>query len=389
MVKNSYIVQGLISKGNNQKGIVLIIVMTIVALIAATVLYLGDTLKQDIHFISRIKSSEQAFYVAEAGVNHAIGKIKDGSEFASLSDFTGTMDTGSYAVSFSTIGGRKLITSAGTVGGHSKSVSVEVSDPTSTFLVQLIGSVGDVAIRARGNADVTLTGALHSNNDIELRTSGASASIKITGTVSATNTVLEGSTYHASDGQDKGVYINGVNNDAGTVTEGAPRRPAYTFPYQAYKQEAIDSGDYYDTSATFTGATLSPSNGIVYVNGTATFEGTSTLNGGIIANAIDIEGTLNQAKTGHDRNIIVASETDILIGGRLETEEALVFAERDIRSKYSHSELVLTGSILSKGALSFSDVQSNITYNYILTYPSDLLNEDGEDLSCTIVSWNP
>ena len=62
---------------NNEKGVVLAIVLGIIALMVFSTVSLGVMIQQDVRLIRHIKDSEQAKYVAEAGINHALADIKE------------------------------------------------------------------------------------------------------------------------------------------------------------------------------------------------------------------------------------------------------------------------------------------------------------------------
>ncbi|MFH1665934.1 MAG: hypothetical protein ABIA77_07310 [Candidatus Omnitrophota bacterium] len=378
---------GMIGLGS-KKGIVLVLVMAMTLLVTSSTVFFASILKQSMELIEHAKYSEQARNVAEAGINYALAKIRDEGIAFIRSDFSGSMDTGSYAVTYSEEGGRILVSSVGTVGPVSRTVTAEVKDFFPSALTKIFGAANNVNLRAIGQSQMALTGDIHANNDIILQSSGVQPSIKVTGTVSATNMVMEGVKYNASDGQDKTVYINGVNNDQGTVTEGAPRITFPVFDFETFKAEAIDSGSYYSGDTTFNGADLSPASGIVYVDGVVTIEGNCTVAGGIVGDTINIEGTLRQVKSG-DRNIVIAKAGDIEIHGKLIAEEALVYAKRDITVRHKFAELEITGILTAERDILAKDVQSDITYIYKLTYPTGMqgIDEDGNPVT-GLVSWN-
>jgi hypothetical protein len=349
------------------------------------VIYFSDMIKQDAELINRAKLRAQAEYVAEAGVYHAIANIKEDG-FDARSDFSGALDIGTYSVTYSERDGRYLITSVGTVAGVSRTVPAEIEGLLPTALTKIIAGGNNVKLRASGSTSlVTITGDIHANNDVELRALG-NGEIYIFGEVSATGIVREGSKHHQSDTRDTYVFINNLANDTADVEEGASRITFPNFDYSKYRQEAIDSGDYYSGSKTFFNETLSPGNGIVFVEGNASIRGACTVNGGIIANDIVVFGTLSQVKSG-DRNIIVARERDILVGGKLETAEAIVYAKRDLRTLQAGTEVAINGILIAERDISFWNVQTNVTYTYLLTYPSDLQGAENEDL-IQIISWN-
>lgn len=371
-----------------RRGTVLVIVMGLVALMAMSTISLATMIKQNIELIRRAKFNAQAQYAAEAGINHAFARFKT-EGFSSRSNFTGTLDTGSYSVTFSDSGGRYLITSVGTVGDVSKTVSSEVEDHTPSAMYCICSADNDIRINSLVAA-ATIVGDIHANHDVYLKSDPLLGNLRVTGEVSSTGIVQEGARLHVTDGfwgfwLDAHVSINGVDEDNGIVTESAERKRLPTFNLDAYKQAAEDSGDYYSTSQTFNSQTLSPANGIAYVNGSVTFAGTCTLNGGIIADSITITGTLQQNKSG-TRNLILSQVGDIAVLGRLETEEAVVFSGRDLITLQLGSTVDISGVMLAKRDIYMWNILTYIDYDYVDTFPSDMGDEDNQLFG--VVSWN-
>jgi hypothetical protein len=358
--------------------------MCFLALALLSITLLIGILQQDVRLISRVKSKAQARYMAEAGLNHALAKLKlDG--FGSRADFSGSLDTGSYKVVYSETGGRHVVTSEGAVGGVAENAIVEVEDLTPSALYYVAGAGNDAWINSF-IANAAINGAIHANNDLNLRSGFLISWLTITGDVSASHWVTLGIRHNESDWFDSHVVINGVGGESAVVTEDAD--PIYfpNFDYKAYEDAAVESGDYYSSSQTFTDQTLSPANGIVYVDGTAYFSGTCTLNGGVIARAIRVEGTLTQVKSGY-RNVIVARRRDIRIRGSLATEEAIVYAARDILATQVGADIAINGIMMAGRDIYMWNFLTLIDYNYIETHPIDM-GEESEGQSFGIISWN-
>ena len=129
----------------NEKGIILIIAMSFVVLMVMSAVLLGNMLQQDVQLITKVRSKARARYIAEAGIHHAMAKLKlDG--FGSRADFDGTMETGSYKVVFSESSGRYLATCEGTVGGVTETASIEMEDLTPSALYYVTSSGNDIWI---------------------------------------------------------------------------------------------------------------------------------------------------------------------------------------------------------------------------------------------------
>jgi hypothetical protein len=366
-----------------RKGNVLPIVLIFIGIIAFNTVALSSIMQRDVTLVQRIRNTERARLMAEAGINDALARIV-ASGFASRADFTNSLDTGSYSVTFSETGGRHIVTSVGTVSGVSETVSAEISDNTPTALNYFSGAGNDVLLKIHTNVNGTITGDIHANNDAYLSVQ-PHARLDINGDVSASGIVQEGNQHYNSDNKDTDLYINGLANDAATIYEGATRITFPVFDFTKYKEAAQDSGDYYDTDQIFNAATMSPGNGIVYVDGDATIQGACTLNGGLIANNIFITGTLIQVKTG-DRNVIAAKAQDIQISGRLEVEEAIVFASQDIWTHENWgAQVFVNGTMLAKRNVSMWNFRTEIDYTHIYIYPVDLAPESS---GVWLVSWN-
>ena len=372
----------------SRRGTVLVITMAFVSLMLMSALTLSGMIKQNIELISRAKFNAQSQYAAEAGINLAFARFKN-EDFGSRSNFNGSLDIGSYRVTFSQPGGRFLITSVGTVGDVSKTVSAEVEDRTPTAMRCICSADNDIRINAFV-ADADINGDIHANRDVYLKSGPLIASLSIAGTVSATGEVKEGSRVHVTDGfwggyLDNHVYINGVNDDNAAVLEGEPRKRLPKFDYEKYREEAKAGGNYYDTGQTFDNETLAPGNGIVFIDGDASFSGNCTINGGIVADSITIFGRLTQTKSG-TRNVVISRINDIGILGRLQTEEAVVYAGRDIVSLSIGADIDINGVMLAKRDIYMWNFLTYIDYNYLETYPSDMGDED--DQLFGVVSWN-
>ena len=344
------------SKKSGERGMALVVVMLFVGIMSVSLMSLAVMVQRDMYLVERIKSNDQARFLAEAGVNYALADIK-ANGFPARHDLDGNLDTGSYSVQYSTVGGRELITSLGTASGVSSTVLVEIRDNTPTAMNYFSGAGNDININAL-IAGATITGDIHANNNVYLKAGPIIARLDITGKVSATGIVKEGWRYDEKDSYfwffslDYTVFINEGFWDDTDVFEGEPRITFPTFDYGNYRQAAIDSGDYYGSDTVFTNATLTPANGIVFVDGDVEFWGNCVINGGIIADSILIRNTsilpgrLTQNKV-LSRNVIISRNGDIKVWGRFTVNEALVFASQDIISLEVLARLDIKGIFLA------------------------------------------
>jgi cytoskeletal protein CcmA (bactofilin family) len=361
--------------------------MGMMAVMVFTIAATSFMIQQDVTLIYRIKAREQARLLAEAGMSHALVKIEDDGypSFPQTDFITGSMDTGSYSVDLIVRGGRHLVVSSGTSSGVTRNVSAEVKDDTPTALQYFSGAGNDISIYSF-IAGSNINGDLHANGDVSLMSGRFVADLDITGDVSATGIVTEGTTHITDDDYDDKVYINTFNNDTATVFEGADQITFPTFNYTDYQQEASDAGDYYSGDQTFTG-TLTPSGGVIYVDGDVDITGDTELTGGIIADNINIGGglfgaTLTQNKVDDDKyNVIIAKDGDLRIYGRLYTEKALLYASQDIRSALALAVIDVNGIMLAGRNISMWNFITIIDYNYVPISPDIAENFQ-------VVSWN-
>ena len=365
---------------SEKKGMALILVLSFMALASISAASLTAMVQRDVGLIRHVKDKAQARYAAEAGINHALADITENG-FGNRADFVGNLDTGSYSVTYSEVNGRYLVTSVGTVSGMTATSSTEIRYDPPTALNYFSGAGNDIKINSLV-ARALIVGDVHANNNVYLKSGPLVARLEIHGEVSATGIVKEGSIYNETDGLwggwlDRNVVINDVNDDEAMVYEGEERITFPTFPYEAWKQTAIDAGDYYAAGQNFNGVTLSPSSGITYINGDVTFRGNCVLNGSIVANNITIVNTLSQYKTGNI-NSILAKTGDIQVYGRLFAEEALVCAARDIMSLQALAEIEINGTLLARRDIDMWNFLTMIEYNYVYVAPPGITGEDGE-----------
>ena len=373
----------------NSKGAVFITVMVVAMLLTFIAVTSSNMLLQDVHMVQHLKKTTIAQNIAEAGINDALATLIQNGFAAKDTNFPlsdNNFGGGSYVVTVSEVNSRVLLTSTGTFSGASRVVSVEVEDNTATALNYMMATGTNLRLRAffLGLADVN--GDLNANNNITLRAQAlALVDIDPCGNGCCDGSVSAGNSIFKSTG------FLGFIQIAGSETEGAA---AVTFPqfnYTYYESQATGSGDYYagDTDFGSIGNTtnLNPGNGIIYVNGTASLYGTVNLNGGIVADKIEVRGTFNQIKSGN-KNVVIAKGTDIKMFNRMEVEEAIVYAARDFEVLTAGAYVAVTGSLLAARNIQIWNLISYVTYNHKLLSPEGLLGAGGEEEPFRVISWN-
>ncbi|MBU0571571.1 MAG: hypothetical protein KJ995_03365 [Candidatus Omnitrophica bacterium] len=389
-MKTKRVLHEVASAARKKSGMVLVMVLGFMALMILSTVSLSTMIQQDVNLIRGVKEKEQARFAAEAGINHALARI-DADGFAlgtaaTINSDPGLFDSGSYTVTFSEpVSDRHLITSTGTVLGVSRAVTVEVEseeavNPATDYFS---GAGGNISIKLHTNVTgAIITGDLHANGDVSLRVQN-NAELTITGDVSATGTV---STVSQSGGT---LILNG------NTIDGAPVISFPIFDYSTYRTEAEDvdnpgSDDYYEGDQVFPSGlvTSSPANGIVYVNGNVSISGQCTINGGLIADNIAIEtnSKLQQNKTAHNRNVIIARTGDIVVRGHLAAGEAIVYAKQDIYTHENWGPIIdISGSMIAEGDITMWNEKAIIYYNHVKQAPLDMTEESG---TASVVSWN-
>jgi len=157
----------------DQQGMVLvfsIMVLTMIAMWGAATLTLSTN---DYHIAHSSTKAIQAYYLAEAGLEEGIAKLRKNDIFV---EFTGNLETGSYVVSGTgSIPGIITITSIGTVDDFQKTITgqleITVSGGPPTYDEAEYRSQGDLTLGSgkRIDGDIYAGGSLTvgSNNDID------------------------------------------------------------------------------------------------------------------------------------------------------------------------------------------------------------------------------
>jgi hypothetical protein len=372
-------------RGN--KGVIFIIVMVMSMLMVFIAVSASNMLLQDVHMVKHLKYSTEAQYLAESGISDALATLVELGFPARTNPANfpqKNLGEGTYDVTVIESGTRVLLSSVGTVRGVSRTVALEVKDNTPTSLYYMMASGSDMMFRALLLGWANINGNMHSNRNLLLQALWAGwIDVDTCGSSCCDGRVSASGTVDVREGFAGNVTIHG---NGGVPIEGAPPVTFPNFDYTYYKGLAQASGDYYSGNVVFRDQTLSPGNGIVYVEGTATFRGECHLNGGIVADRIEVLGDLNQHKSG-TRNVIISRSQDIRIFNKLAAEEALVYAGGDFRVFNAGSIVSITGTLISARYLRMWDALTYITYNHRVLYPDGLVIGSG-DVTIEIVSWN-
>jgi len=374
--------------------LIMTLIMVVIAVAASNIIL------QDAHAIKRLNYSARAQYLAESGIDVALAGLADKFDL-SVFPLNGTIGADTYSVDALETGGRVMLTSEGTVTRGAgagddvkRTVSAEVEDLTPDSMYYIMSAGTDVWIRGGFISLTDIDGSVHGNNDVSLKTGLLLGAVD----VSDEATCWFGKVYiRTFVGW---VAVNGISYGPFTDSSFNWKRAGGpinfpNFDYAYYKQLAIDSGDYYAGAHTFDGVTLNPGNGVVYVDGKATIEGTCDLYGGLVADEIELDtkrlfgiivtkrARLNQHKAG-PINAIVSRNKDFSVDGELNAAEALIYAGNDFVSLTTGSIINVTGVITASRDIRLWEFLAYIDYNYRMP---DV--QFGPNISMVkIVSWN-
>lgn len=363
----------------NKKGFMFVTVIVIAMVMVFIAVSASNMLLQDIHMIRHLKYSTQAQYLAEAGISDALATLATTgcSELSS----SGNLGEGTYSVSVSSIGGRWLVSSIGTVKGVSRTVTVEVRDLYPPALNNALSAGSDVDIKSV-EGDITIKGDIHANGDLLLKEQGSPTLIH----VQAYGDADGNATCSGSYSKDGNVTVDGDE------LEGQPMLPQPTFDFAYFKQVAQDEGNYISSgpgSYTFENESITGGTaGITYVDDDVIFRGTCTITGGFVAKGditLDSGNTLTQVHDKDNRFPIFLSQEGnrMKLYGRFDTQEGnIVYATNNVKIQTPGGESTVLGTVCAGGW--FEIVANNdLTITYDKVVASEVVPEGVE-----IVSWN-
>lgn len=342
------------STTNQEKqGAALVIVMCVGGLLLLIGIAMSFMAGNAAYMSRKIHSQVRALAVAEAGVADMINKMTTNySGWQDRKTNTASFGDGSFVASTltDTNTGHVIITSTGTVG-----------DDRRTTIVELLGTLWDLydatysaanAIVAGGNitlksSAVTINGGIHSNGDIYEE----GGNPEINGPVSCSGTNCE-------------VTASGTNS---TSSGAAPLTvPDYT-PFDEgdpnWLSLAQSNGLYYGSSQAFGGVSLTPNNGVIYVNGDVSFGNNSSYVGTLIATGtITINNRLTHAPFNTNWPAMCAG-VDVNLNNR-NSYYGVIFAANDVNTDNNRT---VNGTII---ALNNVTVANRCTLNPLPYFPA-------------------
>jgi len=257
----------------DQEGAAILIVMCVAAILLIAGISVTFLAGNASHMSRKINTQVRTLNIAEAGIADMIYKMTTNySMWRDQMTNTDSFGDGTFTASTltDTNTGHVLITSVGTVGNESRETVIELlgtiwdiyNNVWSDFNAIITG--GDITFHS---AAVTIHGGIHANGDV---TKSTMADPTIDGDVSASG---------SSD-----VTAAGTNT---TTTNDAP----VTVPdYREFDEGdpnwydlAQSNGLYYGSSQAFGQVDLTPSNGVIYVNGDVSFGNNSSYVGTLVS----------------------------------------------------------------------------------------------------------
>ena len=372
----------------NKKGVAFLTTIILLGLVVIATAALSLMLLRDAFTVKRLKSSAQAYYLAEAGIEEAIEKLWSSNFSTAGFPISRSLGAGSVSVILDSTKWSSdeilLINSTAIVSGISRSLKTDVK-------ANILSSL-DYAILSNGKIIVTQTFAqggvvncntaigIHSNSPAQggLFTTSAvdvfgwNQDCWVYGNASAVGKVRERRRCH----------ITGTKtNDASSVD--LPPFDADFFDY--YYDLANASGDVYSGNQNFT-SDLNPANGVVYVNGNVILGRNITVNGCVIATGYIAviflsPGTFTQNQI-NGFPALMSRGGDILLAGiwGAAALNGLVYAADDVTMFSIGNNITLNGSIMSGGDTWIAD---GTTVEYVKQNPPGL----GANPNGWILNW--
>lgn len=357
---NSSLRHALWRKRSGERGTVFMTTMISMFIMTLIATYVFEVSSQDLNLAKQMDKSLQALGLAEAGLAEALSRLK-----VDINDtiFNETpLGEGTYAASVSTVSGRQLVSSTGTVSGFSRTVTAEVQPPSASALNYILAGGSDLDLKLTAKSTATITGDIYAANNISMKATASQASIVIQNP----GDVYAGGTITNSGGN---IIYHSLNPNWPTLISFP------VFDYTFYQAIAQTNGYYYNTNKTYTAASplpTFPTGGVIYVNGNITISATQpTTKACLIATgSITISQgttTINQylnypAMMTRDGDITIRSVGNSAQGTLVAT--GLVYAGNDFSISGNHNTATVTGSIIARGTLSESGTQASLTMVY-------------------------
>lgn len=344
---------------NGVNGTVFIATVLILGIVVMICAGLSVMVGRDIYTAKRLRTSTQAYFLAEAGIEESIQDLcgspfnfdhfpkNKSAEDLGIGSFSAILDTSKY-------NSDKIIkiSSTGSVGDVSRTISATVKDTRITAFTYTTLSGGKMWIAL--NNDVS--GNVHSNNGSQ---SPIFPALRV-----GVNSEVHGNATACGR-----AYCSPFGTVDDTLASNKPSIPMPPFDdafWNRYYQRAFDSDDVYSGNTIFT-SNQSPANGVIWVNGRASLIGTWTMTGCLIATgSVNIIGSITQVpQVGNERFPAIVSRTSRISILGTSTINGLIYAGSRVEILNNGT---INGAIICNGRLSmfFTDL------NYVKPDPPGL-----------------
>jgi len=373
----------------DKKGIAFLTTIILLGLTVVASAALSMMLLRDAYDVKRLKYSSQAYYLAEAGIEEAIAALWANNFSSANFPIIRNLGEGSINV---TLNNSKwasdkilLISSAAVVNGVSRTVKTEVKSNVVPGFDYAVLSNGKVLVSQLAEVHCNTSKGAHSNSSAQGGFLSNSA-VDVWGYLFPCYIYGDASAVGNVRARYNGV-ISGSQDDGAA---GVSLPPLDTDFFNYYFNQANASGDVYTPSGGtqyFDGVTLSPGNGVVYVNGNVNIKHDVTINGCLVATG-DIwinfwtEGTVTQNQVG-GMPAMMSRGGDITVWDPA-TLNGLLYAAGDIKFRSlagAFGDIFINGSIVCGGDAVLKDMAY---LNYVKQNPPGL----GSDPIGWILNWN-
>lgn len=327
------------------QGFALIVALGILTILLLATLALTTMTNQSAFRVRRINRDARALACAEAGIADMIAKL--GTNYLYWQNNTNSnpdFEGGAYSVvTQKKTNNNVLITSSGTYGTSQR-----------TTVVELLGTKED-----DNNKRWDIDGAILAGTYVSF----ASAAFTINGNVHANGNITESS--GGKNGDIFGIVsaVGSIGDLQGTLQPGSPSRVLPAFNIESFRILATNGGAYFPTNKTFSGTTISSSNGIIYVNGNVTIQNKSYLNGTLVANGnVTIDNQFQQHTAVNANFPAIICKGTIDVNNRTRWNGML----------YSQGNVILRNNMeILNGIIAYGyvDVKNNVTVTKGAGYP--------------------
>lgn len=352
----------------NKNGAVFVITLIILSIVVLVGAGLATMIGRDIYTARRLRTSTQAYFLAEAGIEESIQDLYD-SKFESRDNYPREdipLGSGSFTVELidSKYDSEKIIKiiSTGTVGDVSRTISATVKDTRIQAFTYAALSGGKMWIGLNSE----INGDIHSN-------SGSQAGWPNSALIIGIGTIINGN-YTACGKVIREFVYKPLASDQPQVDMLLFDATFWNYYYQRAK--------IYNGAKFWTGDLNSykSNDGIIWVNGNLTLYGDCTLTGCIVTTAhIYILGTGTITLNPYGDLPAIASKGKIEIYGGTSTINGLIYAQNKVSIyEVPWRTITINGAIICGGELNmfFTDL------NYVAPNPPGLTNPAPLEVIC-------